>query len=158
MCHWAKESVVSRFGRRKTKSAKRAQAKAGLRKASKEARVSKGKSLAGIIHSILQKEDKTYRAGRSKLQQGIPAIDLSPAAKLMHQQLDRHGKQTKNFARLFAALYVVCSGRDGHEKETLCFWQYHSAFRLTRTSLIFVARFHCSSTCTLRTQRGRRVR
>ncbi len=41
--------------------------------------------------------------------------------QLMHQQLDRHGKQTRKMARVIAALYLACSDRDDHEKENLCF-------------------------------------
>ncbi len=41
--------------------------------------------------------------------------------QLMHQQLDRHGKQTRKMARVIAALYLACSDRNGHEKENLCF-------------------------------------
>ncbi len=44
--------------------------------------------------------------------------------QLMHQQLDRHGKQASEFARLFAALYLACSGRDDHEKEDFAFLMF----------------------------------
>ncbi len=44
--------------------------------------------------------------------------------QLMHQQLDRHGKKASKLAQLFAALYLACSGRDGHEKEDFAFLMF----------------------------------
>ncbi len=41
--------------------------------------------------------------------------------QLMHQQVNHHDKQENKLAQLFAALYLACSGRDGHEKENLRF-------------------------------------
>ncbi len=64
------------------------------------------------------------RIGPVHLRSPQELIDLR---QLMHQQVNRHGKQANKFARLFAALYLACSGRDGHEKENLCFLRHPSA-------------------------------
>ncbi len=39
----------------------------------------------------------------------------------MQQHLNRHGKQIRKITRVIAVLYVVCNGRDGHEKEDFMF-------------------------------------